>query len=387
VTPEIRLLTADDADAAHELGAEAFGAASGPAPQPWPPAGTRAWGAVVDGRLVAVAEALDLGSWFGGAAVPTAGVGGVAVHPECRGTGLLGPLFAALVADARDHGAVVSALFPTAPGIYRRLGYETVGEYTEVEVPVETLARIPAPPGVTLRRADAGIEHDVAAHHAVYDRWAAAQNGPLTRRGALRRPLDGHGTVTLALDADGDAVGYAAWSRGDGYQAGVSTMQVHELVALTAPATAALWHFFGGFASVTGAVRVRTSGADLTRTALPAAAWRPVRQWPYGMRLLDVCGAFGARGVAPLDASLPFSVADDGLDGTYRLTASAGTAACERAPGGGPVFAGRGLALLYAGVQSCANLRFAGLLTGPDGDDPTWDALLGGRPFHIRNYF
>jgi hypothetical protein len=39
------------------------------------------------------------------------------------------------------------------------------------------------------------------------------------------------------------------------------------------------------------------------------------------------------------------------------------------------------------GVQSCANLRFAGLLTGPDTDDATWDALLGGRPFHIRDYF
>jgi hypothetical protein len=39
------------------------------------------------------------------------------------------------------------------------------------------------------------------------------------------------------------------------------------------------------------------------------------------------------------------------------------------------------------GVQSCANLRFGGLLSGPDADDGRWDALLGGRPFHIRNYF
>jgi len=38
-------------------------------------------------------------------------------------------------------------------------------------------------------------------------------------------------------------------------------------------------------------------------------------------------------------------------------------------------------------VQSCANLRFAGLLSGPDTDDARWDTLLGGRPFHIRNYF
>ena len=51
------------------------------------------------------------------------------------------------------------------------------------------------------------------------------------------------------------------------------------------------------------------------------------------------------------------------------------------------MFTGRGLALAYAGAQSCANLRFTGLLRGPDRDDARWDALLGGRQFHIRNYF
>ena len=56
--------------------------------------------------------------------MPIAGIAAVAVRPEHRGSGLLAPLFAALLADARERGAVVSTLFPTAPGIYRRLGYE-----------------------------------------------------------------------------------------------------------------------------------------------------------------------------------------------------------------------------------------------------------------------
>ena len=164
-------------------------------------------------------------------------------------------------------------------------------------------------------------------------------------------------------------------------------MPVHELVALTAPATAALWRLFAGFATVAGTVRLRTSGADTARLVLPAAAWRPVRQWTYALRLIDVAGALAARGVAPVELSLPFAVTGDGLDGTYLLTASGGRASCERGSDEGPVFAGRGLALLYAGVQSCANLRFAGLLAGPDADDARWDALMGGRPFHIRDYF
>ena len=48
----------------------------------------------------------------------------------------------------------------------------------------------------------------------------------------------------------------------------------------------------------------------------------------------------------------------------------------------------RGLALLYAGVQSCANLGAAGLLSGGDvAQDLDWDALFGGRQAHIRDYF
>ena len=144
---------------------------------------------------------------------------------------------------------------------------------------------------------------------------------------------------------------------------------MHELISHSAPATAALWRLFGGFASIAATVHVRTSGADPARLVLPAARWRPVRQWPYGLRLLDVAGAFRARGVAPMDVTLPFSVTGDGPVFT------------------GPIFTGRGLALAYAGVQSCANLRFGGLLSGPDTDDARWDTLLGGRQFHIRNYF
>ena len=393
---EIRPLTRDDAEAADALAAEAFGAPPRAPPEPWPVPGTCPWGAFVGHELAGVATVRAFRSWFGGDAVPIAGIAAVAVRPEHRGSGLLAPLFAALLADARERGAVVSTLFPTAPGIYRRLGYEIVGELADVDVPVEPLTRIPAPAGITLRRADPDDERDVAAHRAVYDRWACAQNGPLTREGPLQRPLDGRDTVTLALDAAGTPVGYAAWSRAD-----ASTLPVHELLALTAPATAALWRLFGGFASLARTVRLRTSGADLTRLALPAAPWRPVQQWPYCLRLLDVAGAFRARRVAPIDVTLPFTVTGDGLDGTFRLTAHSGTVACEPADcggdgdrdgdrdgdGDGPVFTGRGLALAYAGVQSCANLRFAGLLSGPDTDDTRWDALLGGRPFHIRNYF
>ena len=47
-----------------------------------------------------------------------------------------------------------------------------------------------------------------------------------------------------------------------------------------------------------------------------------------------------------------------------------------------------GLALLYTGVQSCANLRAAGHLTGGDVDqDLDFDAAFGGRQAHIRDFY
>ncbi|MGZ8749462.1 MAG: GNAT family N-acetyltransferase, partial [Pseudonocardia sp.] len=196
---EIRPLTRDDAEAADALAAEAFGAPPRDLPEPWPVPGTCPWGAFAGHELAGVATVRAFRSWFGGDAVPIAGIAAVAVRPEHRGAGLLAPLFAALLAD--------------------------------VDVPVEPLTRIPAPAGITLRRADPDDERDVAAHRAVYDGWAGAQNGPLTREGVLQQPLGGHDTVTLAVDASGTPVGYAAWSRAD-----ASALPVHELIALTAPA-------------------------------------------------------------------------------------------------------------------------------------------------------
>ena len=305
--------------------------------------------------------------------------------PSTAGAGLLAPLFAALLADARERGAVVSALFPTAPGIYRRLGYEIVGELADVDVPVEPLTRIPAPAGITLRRADPDDERDVAAHRAVYDRWACAQNGPLTREGPLQRPLDGRDTVTLALDAAGTPVGYAAWSRADAVDpAGARAARAHRARDRRAVAAVrrvreprsygAAPHVGSGPHAAGAAGCTVATGAAVA--LLPAAARRR-RGVPRPPRRADRRDAAVHRHRRRPGRHLP---AD-------RAQRDRGLRAGQRRRAGGPVFTGRGLALAYAGVQSCANLRFAGLLSGPDTDDTRWDALLGGRPFHIRNYF
>ena len=185
---------------------------------------------------------------------------GVAVTAERRGEKLLDELFRVVLEDGlRERGEAVSTLFCTAPGIYRKFGYELLSSYDEVEVPSATLARIRPPAGVRTRRATPA---DFDAVREVYDTWAAAQNGPLTRRGPsfpadANTLIDAFTGVTLAIDEAGDVVGFASWQRGQG-SGDSSSLEVSDLLALSGDAYRALWSVLGSFGSVVGQVRVCT---------------------------------------------------------------------------------------------------------------------------------
>lgn len=402
VSISVRPLRSDDAEASRLLGWEAFGF------PPTPPAepatldrpGMTVLGAFDDsegGRLVArmVDRAYD--SWFGGVLVPTSGIAGVTVAAEARSRGLLTPLFDATFAVARERGALLSTLFPTAPGIYRRFGYEVVADHGTVEVATTALAAARVPTSTTTRRATLA---DVPAVREVYDRWAAGQNGPLSRRGVSfgsdEELLAGTNGVSVAVDGDGRVVGYALWDRGHGYGEHAA-IEVADLLADTAEGYQALLRMLGSFATVAPTVRIDTSGDDLVRLQLPSVGWHVVHARPYMLKVLDVAGALTALTYPrSMTVRLGFTLAGDvlaDLDGGYRLSVAGGRASVERvaaepAEAGGRVLTSRGLALLYAGAQSCANLRTGAQLQGGDvAEDPDWDALFGGRQAHVRDYF
>jgi predicted acetyltransferase len=408
MTLEIRRSVLADVPAARRLGDEAFGVPTRPAPAPdpddWPRPHTRPWVAAVDGEVAAGLAVRSFTSWFHGARLPTAGFAGVTVAAERRGSGLLRPLMEAALAEARDLGETVSTLYPSSAGIYRGLGYEVVGAFEDVRIPMAALAAVaPAGDGVRTRRATAA---DLPAVRRVYEAWASAQNGPLTRAEApfTMEPdeMVGPGAdltgVSLAVRGTGaeEVLGFASWSRGTGYDR-TTTIAVDDLVALTPDAARALWRMLGSFTSVVGQVEVCTSGGwsgtDVSRLVLPdhAATSSPR---PYMLRLLDVPGALGACRVPPVRARVPFAVADPrtpDLEGAWTLEAAEGTvrvvADDDASPGDRPTFTSGGLALTWSGAQSTANARLAGGLTGPGEHDTTWDALWGGRQVHVRDYF
>ena len=391
-----RPLTRDDLDESDALIDEAFGdLPPGATPQSAddpPRPGYHAYGTFDDDHLVARLATRGYHSWFGGSAVASGGIAGVVVTAERRGTKLLDELFRVALDDGlRERGEAVSTMFCTAPGIYRKFGYELVSSYDTVEVPAATLARIGAPAGVRTRRATPA---DFDAVCRVYDTWAAAQNGPLTRRGPAfpadaKAFTDAFTGVTLAVDDAGEVIGFASWHRGQ--ETGDSaTLEVVDLLALRGDAYGALWHVLGSFGSVVGQVRLCTSGHDVARLSLPSAHWKAVEREPYMLRVHDVPGAFAGRDW-PVDGDVAFSVAGDHLgttNGTWRLVIDRGKATCAPAAAArGPVLTPGGLALAWAGAQTCANLRMAGHLSGGMENDEALDRVLVPRPIHIRDSF
>ncbi len=389
---ETRPLTADDATAARELGHEAFGSprpGGGRVAQDFPAPGTSPWGTFDDGRLVAKVTARRDASYWHGREVPTCGVAGVAVAAEARGRGLLrGVLTAALA----EHDQAVSTLFPTAPGIYRGLGYEVVGSLDLVDLPTAALAAVRAPDRTTVRRATAA---DLPALDAAYARWATTRNGPLTRTSACfpaaaEERLGQVSGMTVAED-DGGTVGYATWTRGPGYGPD-ARLEVDDLVTLTPDAARALWRVLGSFASVAGTVRLRTSGDHPARLVLPTSTWTAVERYPYMARVHP--SALGALAAGPDDdVALSLRVAGDPLgvlDGSWAVEVRPGGSTARRVSDDDrlPTLTPQGLALAYAGALPSVDLRAGGhLVGGDDRTDAALDGVLRRRSPAVLDYF
>lgn len=399
---DVRQLTDTDAPSWRRLDAQAFGGSVRQADGAHPPApgvhktGRMPYGVFGDEHLIAKAEVVAFASWFGGRSVSTAGIASVTTQLEARGGGLLSPLFERMHEEAVAAGAGIATLYPTAPGIYRSLGYEVVGAYSQVEIRTADLALLPRAQAGTRRAARA----DMPAVQSVYERWAASRNGPLTRTGeafpegpdALWDDLDGKGQAcTLAIDAADRVLGYALWSRTGGHRS-FGACEVAELFAVEREGYAALLRALGTNASVAPVTRIWTSGLDPIRHILPTSSWTIADERPYMLAVLDVPSAFEARGwPAALGCRLGLGITDGrsaDAGKSYSVTIAQGRARAE--PLDGPaerVYTPRGLAVAFAGVQNSATIRALGHLSGPEQDDDLWDTLLATHQFHICDYF
>ncbi|MEV5210855.1 GNAT family N-acetyltransferase [Micromonospora sp. NPDC053740] len=394
-TVHVRELTADDLDAAWELGRFAFGS------EPQRPAhhtatvpGLTRYGAFDDsGRLVGKAVDLRHDQWWSGRAVSAADVAGVAVAPEARGRGVARAMLTALLRGARERGAAVSALYPTVAAPYRACGWEAAGVLRTVNVATAALPRHQPSPDLAVR---AGTPADLPAVADLYERVTRHRNGMLTRRGELfdffaaDGGLPGDG-LTL-VEADGKLVGYATWQRGRGYGAD-SVLTVDEALAVTADAARELVGVLGSWASVAPTLRLCPLDGDAVSRQLPLESAREHERDLWMHRPVDVARAVTARGwPAHARGAVDFHLTDTFADwnsGTWRLAVADGAAELTRVGGEADLRLDvRGFALLYAGAAQARSVAQAGLLHHSPGVDPAALDLLGvGGPAQLLDYF
>ncbi|MGC5291028.1 GNAT family N-acetyltransferase [Micromonospora sp. DT231] len=391
----VRELSTDDLDAAWELGRIAFGStAERHASTTVVVPGMTRYGAFDDsGRLVGKAVDLHHDQWWSGRAVPAADVAGVAVAPEARGRGVGRALLTALLRDAHERGAAVSALYPTVAAPYRACGWEATGVLRTVDLATAALPRHRPSPDLVVR---AGTPADLPAVADLYERVARCRNGMLTRRGELfdffaaDRGLPGDG-LTLVED-DGDLVGYATWQRGRGYGAD-SVLTVDEALAVTAEAARELVGLLASWASVAPTLRLCPLDGDAVSTVLPLESARDHERDLWMHRPVDVARAVSARGwPVHVRGVVDFGLTDPLAEwntGTWRLAVADGAAELTRVSGEADLRLDvRGFALLYTAAAPARAVAQAGLLHHSPAVDPAaLDLLAAAGPAQLLDYF
>ncbi|QOS12481.1 GNAT family acetyltransferase [Haloferax gibbonsii] len=264
---------------------------------------------------------------------PLPGISAVASPPEARRRGHVGAMLDDLLAEFRDTGRYLSALWPFEYDFYRRFGWATANNYAKTTVPPDELGAVAADPAGEFVRLDAddwARVKDVYATAATEDLAVDRSEGWIRHR--LFRGWDGDPFV-YGWERDGDLRGYVVYDVSGDWES--RTLSVNELVAVDAEARAQLFRFLRDHDSQVDEV-VLSSERESTRLidglTDPRAATVEIKPGPM-VRIVDVPAALEAVSF-PGDAAcdLVLAVADDRCDwndGSFRVVVGDGEARVE----------------------------------------------------------
>lgn len=361
---------------------------------------------VADGRWLGVVDDSDtvLGAGrarpfeqvWGGRHLPMGGVAGVYVDPAARGRGVASTLMRGLVSRMHELGDAVSCLFPTAPALYRGVGYEFGGVQPRYTYAAHQLRSLRSLSGGLCPRAAGPGDAELIQVLMRADQVRRRLSGPkLPNVSAWRTQLGDEDMIHYVLDGqDGGPRGFVAYSLSE------STLTVENLVGETPQAEAALWGVVASGSSAAPTVHAYLDPRDAVALRVDAEAKHEVEQHGWMLRVIDLPKAVAARGFSPwLTASVEIMVDDPDLpanSGIWRLKVLDGSATAtpvERAHPDdadlvtGPIRMGpRGLAALWCGWPT-SRLRQAGLVArgNPEGDGAL-DAVFAVTPY-MTEYF
>jgi predicted acetyltransferase len=185
-----------------------------------------------------------------------AGVTIVGVHPTHRRRGILRRMMTAQLADVRERGEPIAALWASEDTIYGRYGYGAASRCAEITFPrVSAELRQGTPPGEGEVRL---VDHDEAMRTfpRIYDRIRRRSPGFVlrTRDWWQNRNLDdnewrrfGAGPLNrVLLELDGRPAGYAIYRIAQHQTEFKRSLRVIEAQGLDARATREIWRFLLG---------------------------------------------------------------------------------------------------------------------------------------------
>jgi predicted acetyltransferase len=301
--------------------------------------------AAFDGKeLVAGLTVIPFEQYMHGARIPLGGVASVSALPERRRSGLAGGLLRHALAEMRDAGQPLSALWTPHYSLYRRYGWELASRTISYSFPPKVAKlRLPPPDGGSYRRARPGDWHLLADLH---ERHAASRNGAMARperywrRIVLHEGASDERFAVVWSNARAEPRGYAVYRAryrpGGPGPMGETVLRVADWAALDPGAYAAIMEYLRGH-DLADRIVLRASSDE----PLPAVFDEPVHlgQPPGGwsgvmLRLVDVRRALELRPALPQASgkSLVVELTDGAAPwnaGTWRIEASEGRISVE----------------------------------------------------------
>ncbi|MGW4211597.1 GNAT family N-acetyltransferase [Lentzea sp. NPDC004789] len=373
----IREYTEDDLDAVFRLRKLAFNGTrpTGPLLQP----GRHGLVAELDGRVAGVLGIGEYAQFYGGAAVPMGGIGGVAVDGAFRGRGVANALLDAALPVMREHGQPLSVLYATVPALYRGRGWERAGVFEWTEVPMDRILSVPRPTElIPSRPADEG---DLPALRDCYLEVARTIDGMADRRPPRIDPakvleMD----LVSVLPGPNGLRGYLTAQR-EPSDRDMGTLKVYDLIGVDLEAQLNLLASLKSWAGTLEAVELRITdpatlhllGATPMRYEVFTSTWM--------LRVVDLPAAVAARGWPRLtNAAVDLEIVDEHAPwhaGHQRIVAEDGLVRVEPGGTGAVRLHARALGPWFSGAQNTHALRRAGLLEGDPADAVVLDQLVG----------
>jgi predicted acetyltransferase len=325
-----------------------------------------------DGARLGVLLARGQPVFWGGRPVPASQLSGLSVGAEHRGRGVATEFIRAYLAEVHDRGAALSTLFPAAVHLYRQAGYEYAGTWTLYEAAARHLP-VSWPAGYR------ALPFAAVDPSSLQQRFAVVGPG---RNGQVERDADwwqdfllgdrpgGPPQVFLIDGPDGpDGWAILAVSTDVSTNDVRTSVQVVDWGAASEGGWRSLLTLAAGFSSLEANVVWKGPDPEPLALLLREQDIRQVRQFRWMARVVDVPGAFAARGYpSGLRGRITLGVSDEvcpWVDGTWTIEVDGGEGKAVRVGDDADLGTNAaGLAALFAGYLDPGDLAELGLVRG-----------------------